>query len=82
MTANFNTGFQFLDMVRSNGLCSVLRLADKKMLTTSADVLHEFKVMYSSNQRKRQQEDLVMANLSTALFMLEGTVPVTAAVWQ
>ena len=82
MTANFNTGFQFLDMVRSNSLCSVLRLAENKMLTTSADLLHEFKVMYSSNQRKRQQEDLVISILSTALLMLEGTVPVTVAISQ
>ena len=30
ITANFNTGFQFLNVVCSNGLCSVLRLAEKK----------------------------------------------------
>ena len=63
-------------MVRSNGLCTMLHMSERKECVTSSDVLWEFRVMHSSNQGRRQEEDLVMSNLSTALFMLEGIVSV------
>lgn len=67
-----NCFLQFLDMVRLNGLVSILQYGCRNNPTTASEVYKQFKLVFSSNQHKREQEEMVASNLETVMYMLEG----------
>ena len=62
-------------MLRENKIGhAVLWRGNLKVLSTSDEVMAQFKSKHTLNDQRRADEDMVLANLRTALSMLEGSM--------
>lgn len=60
-------------MLRENKIGhAVLWRGNLKVLSTSDEVMAQFKSKHTLNDQRRADEDMVLANLRTALSMMEG----------
>jgi hypothetical protein len=64
--------FQFLDMIRSKNMTMALEYSQRPIALSAIAVLREFKTLYSSNQRKREDEETIYTNFECFVTMLEG----------